>query len=405
MTNNSSRAKSRFSKISCNNDQINDSQMILNDTMNSTNTGEEDSKFIFSSRNTNNQNEIISNGSKSNNDERTSIKTYDSELQGEILRLNYYNKLQKVGLWDHPMRKSNNSIIIFDWDDTLMFSTEYFNFLNKEKFKRLTKKLNKNSSNDNIYTNNKKKKSQKDLQKSSSHSNIELIRSSKNSKNFNSDTQSKKTINQSQPENTFDILNMSFINDIKNDKVDPVYKLFLEEFNYEKFESSNLKKLKLIASIKEKVANILSKAKNMGDVFLVTNATLYWVEFTSKLFFNDVYEKYFPNIKIISARDQFCDNYKTKEWKKKCFTKVSKTYNKSILTNIMVIGDSNYEIDAADILFKKFKFFKSTFFKTIKFKEKPTYEVLNKQLELVDSSFERIFNNNKNMNILVNQKN
>ena len=52
---------------------------------------------------------------------------------GEELRRSYIAKLIVKNVWNpNKSNKLHNSLLIFDWDDTLMFSFEYFNFLKND---------------------------------------------------------------------------------------------------------------------------------------------------------------------------------------------------------------------------------------------------------------------------------
>lgn len=67
-----------------------------------------------------------------------------------------------------------------------------------------------------------------------------------------------------------------------------------------------------------------------------------------------------------------------------------------LITNIICMGDSNIEIDAAHILAREFN---HSLIKTIKFRENPKPDELVKQQDLVSDKFEQIYNNLKNLTI------
>lgn len=303
------------------------------------------------------------------------------------LRRKFYSKLQKKAIWNHPMEKSTNNIIIFDWDDTLMFTFEYFSFLSIDKRlknlkdKEIYKEYSFNSEEDSENKSQLKRSNSNYLDKGSKHQN----------ESDHSNTVSR---------NTEFSGSQSFFVDYNNLKL---IDTFTSEFNFRRFKSFNITKLKVIKSIQTRVFKILEQAIEKGDVFIISNASLAWILYSSQTFFPDVVKKLFPYIKLISARDHFVSNKSTEDWKRICFNKVSKSYSKLNLTNIVVIGDSNLEITAADEMIKKFKH-SSSYLKTIKLKEKPTFDVLDKQLELVENNFDRIFKQLKSVSINVNRK-
>lgn len=67
-----------------------------------------------------------------------------------------------------------------------------------------------------------------------------------------------------------------------------------------------------------------------------------------------------------------------------------------MITNIIAMGDSMMEIDAAHHLSQKFS---KSLIKTVKFREYPKPNELVKQLNLVILKFEEIVNSPKNLTI------
>jgi hypothetical protein len=108
-------------------------------------------------------------------------------------------------------------------------------------------------------------------------------------------------------------------------------------------------------------------ATSYGEVFIITNAAQGWVEYSSKTSENaglsDKFLRFMPKvaeviqnhkITIISARTQYeamfpGDFYK---WKVEAFLEVQKRFDKNVITNLICLGDSHIEIDAAHILAK-----------------------------------------------------
>ena len=66
------------------------------------------------------------------------------------------------------------------------------------------------------------------------------------------------------------------------------------------------------------------------------------------------------------------------------------------VTNLIAIGDNDFEIQAAHILGKQFQ---KAFIKTIKFRHGPNFTELKKQLKLVDNKFEQIAYSAKNLTV------
>jgi len=64
--------------------------------------------------------------------------------------------------------------------------------------------------------------------------------------------------------------------------------------------------------------------------------------------------------------------------------KIAEDMEQGAITNIIAIGDSEIEMDAAN---KLAEFFGDSIIKTVKLKEQPSLIELNKQIELINKSF------------------
>ena len=169
-------------------------------------------------------------------------------------------------------------------------------------------------------------------------------------------------------------------------------------------EENLSQELKYIFNILEElVTNILKLAIDKGDVYIITNSSKSWFNFTC--------DKYFPNLRdlltkinIISARDEYETIYpgENQIWKKKAFLNLETKINSNLTTNIICFGDSSIEIEAGKIFASQLK---NSFIKTVKFKEKPEPEELIKQLNLIVNQFNFIYSKAKNLTIKIEEKN
>lgn len=91
---------------------------------------------------------------------------------------------------------------------------------------------------------------------------------------------------------------------------------------------------------------------------------------------------YLSRITIISARTKYESYFPTdvSQWKLHAFLETQDTINEAMITNIVALGDSLMEIDAAHHLAQRFN---QAFIKTVKFREYPKPNELVKQLNLV----------------------
>ena len=157
-----------------------------------------------------------------------------------------------------------------------------------------------------------------------------------------------------------------------------------------------------IEKLEKSVLNLLNMAITKGDVYIITNAGLGWVEYSAQKFYPSVFE-ILQKITIISARGEFEKDYPgdSRRWKLQTFLSLQKRLNTKLVTNIICLGDSLFEIEAGRVLGTQFS---EAFVKTIKFKEGPKPEELNKQLMLVANQFHSIYIAVKNLTIRVEKK-
>ena len=160
-----------------------------------------------------------------------------------------------------------------------------------------------------------------------------------------------------------------------------------------------LKKIKHLESL---VKKLLTIATEKGDTYIITNSEQGWVEYSCKRFFPNVYDL-LSKIKIISARalyeKKYPNNYKT--WKNMAFNDIIKNYDLNIPSNVICMGDSTYEMEAAHALSNKFR---DGFIKAIKFKELPRVDELISQLNLILEKFDFIYSACKNWTITIDKK-
>ena len=161
-------------------------------------------------------------------------------------------------------------------------------------------------------------------------------------------------------------------------------------------------KMEKIEKLEILVKKILTKTIDKGDTYIITNSEPGWVEYSCKRFFPNTFDL-LNKIKIISARGLYEEKYPKdfKTWKTRAFNEIIKHYDKNLPTNIMCLGDSAYEIEAAHGFAGKFP---NGFIKAIKFKEYPKIDELASQLGLVLDKFNFIYSACKNWTITVDKK-
>lgn len=147
---------------------------------------------------------------------------------------------------------------------------------------------------------------------------------------------------------------------------------------------------------------LLELAGRMGHCFIITNAMTGWVEYSAAKYVPDLLPV-LQKVRVISARGRYEAQFpgEVSKWKIQAFLEVQRQLDSQIITNLISLGDSNFEMDAVHVMGKEFA---QALIKTIKFRENPSPEELLKQLELVAQKFERIVENARNLKIGLERK-
>lgn len=177
-----------------------------------------------------------------------------------------------------------------------------------------------------------------------------------------------------------------------------LYTGFKNEPSDSKFPSS-LGKLDAV------VSRLLLKALRAGTAYIITNSQKNWVQYTSEMYLPLTHELIKSNkINVVSARAEYEEIYPNdpQRWKLEAFKDLKETLQSSVLANIICIGDSTSEIEAANYLSRNFN---KTIVKTVKMKERPRLEELAKQLEVLLGKFDRIYTTLRSLSIRLEKKN
>ena len=163
-------------------------------------------------------------------------------------------------------------------------------------------------------------------------------------------------------------------------------------------ESEQDKMLKL----EQSVLTLLNETVEKGNVYIITNAGKGWVEYSARRFYPSIVD-ILSKVKIISARGEYEKLYpgNSRQWKIQAFLNLLNYVDVKLVTNIICVGDSLFEMEAGRILASKFT---EAFIKTIKFREAPKLDELIKQLKLVCVQFGAIYSSIKNLTIRVEKK-
>ena len=149
--------------------------------------------------------------------------------------------------------------------------------------------------------------------------------------------------------------------------------------------------------LEEAVIRLLTVSTKLGNNYIITNAMKGWVEYSSSLWIPEVVPL-LQNFTVISARHEYEQKFPGDfhQWKLQAFLEMTKLFDVGTVTNLICLGDSNIEMDAAHTLVQCYQ---NACIKTVKFRDCPNPDELVKQLDLVYEKFEKICLSGKNMTI------
>lgn len=143
-----------------------------------------------------------------------------------------------------------------------------------------------------------------------------------------------------------------------------------------------------VRCIEQRAVQLLEIALSLGHTYIITNARAGWVEESAARYMPSVLPL-LQTVQIISARstqESNC-NGDVSQWKVKAFMEVSRYFDADIPTNVVSIGDSEYEKHAANILGSRFA---KGYTKTVKLQDSPTLKTHRKELDCLVSKLHAI---------------
>lgn len=160
-------------------------------------------------------------------------------------------------------------------------------------------------------------------------------------------------------------------------------------------------------SVKQKLQQIqaascklLEHAIQRGQVLIITNAKLNWLEESAGRHMPQLL-RMLQRVTVISARDKYEARYpmphpnNIRQWKIQTNLELLRNWDSNQNTNLITLGDSEYEMDAARVMMKNAQ----GTVKCVKFKECPSPLELLEQLEQVDQRFNIIVDKERNLEL------
>jgi len=133
-------------------------------------------------------------------------------------------------------------------------------------------------------------------------------------------------------------------------------------------------------------AQLLRLAQSLGQTLIITNAQEGWVETSAEMWCPSLLPL-LQKIRVVSARSRYEDVYPMDpmKWKIETFRDVQREFDSTVITNLVSLGDSEYEMEAARLMAKEFQ---QSSIKLVKFTDRPNPQELLRQLQLMIEELE-----------------
>jgi len=157
-----------------------------------------------------------------------------------------------------------------------------------------------------------------------------------------------------------------------------------------------------LQKIVQRSKNVLETAIASGFTYVITNAMTGWVEYSAARWAPELLPV-LRKLRVISARARFEDRFPDDvwQWKIQAFLEVQQQMNTTPITNLVALGDADYEIEAARIMGGEFE---EGVVKTVKFRPHPNPTEHLKQLEIVDKNLEKVIGSARSMKVILERK-
>jgi len=157
----------------------------------------------------------------------------------------------------------------------------------------------------------------------------------------------------------------------------------------------------LSAKLAWEAAAVLRQACQLGQTFIITNAEAGWVEGSAGQWLPELLPT-MQHINIISARAKHQHwSPDIHQWKMRAFLDLQLQLDQKAITNVVAVGDADYEMDAAHALGKQCT--RATV-KTIRFVASPSPQELLKQLIMLRQKLPMIVESGRNLAIGMNRR-
>merc|ERR1719362_1802986 len=144
----------------------------------------------------------------------------------------------------------------------------------------------------------------------------------------------------------------------------------------------------LLPDLARAASDLLEAACRLGPTFIITNALEGWVERSAQRWVPTLLPALGKVNEIISARSRYeWQDPDVSQWKLQAFLELQRSIDPRPITNLISVGDSDYEMRAARVMASQFP---RAVVKTVKFTPTPMVLDLLKELELLREKLDEI---------------
>lgn len=144
----------------------------------------------------------------------------------------------------------------------------------------------------------------------------------------------------------------------------------------------------ILKDMEKSVTKLLELALSLGHTLIVTNAADGWVQQSAFRYLPGILPV-LERVNVVSARS-LCESrypHEVSKWKTATFLALQRKLDPYAVTNVVALGDSPLEMEAASAMTEKFE---QAVIKTIRFRESPSPKELARQQDLLYRQFEDI---------------
>mmetsp|Transcript_36215 Transcript_36215/g.77229 ORF Transcript_36215/g.77229 Transcript_36215/m.77229 type:complete len:262 (-) Transcript_36215:144-929(-) len=148
------------------------------------------------------------------------------------------------------------------------------------------------------------------------------------------------------------------------------------------------------------ISKCLTLALQYGEVHIITNAEVGWVELSARKFLPGIVH-FLEKVTVLSARSTYESMYPDAplKWKFCAFQhRLGKLFQSKRKKNVISFGDSHVEREAVRAVTRGRAATKT---KSVKFAERPSMEQLRRQLELVTNCFQYIYSHDGDLDLML----